>query len=113
MTQGQFYRVCASFSFPSQGRLLDSWALSRTTPVATAKPRSTIADLPSFYGTRDCKNSNSGTVCYVVENSLFRIGAKNTAECQVLSPSGHKKTNKTPDLTRDYNSNDIAHGSII
>jgi len=67
----------------------------------------------SVVGTRDCKNLNSGTMCYVVENSLFRIGAKNTAENQVLSPSSHKKTNKTPDLTRDDNSNDIAHGSII
>ena len=66
MTQGQFYRVCASFSFPSHGRSLDSLALSRTTPVATAKPRSTIVDLPSFYGIVQelppgrCENSKIG-----------------------------------------------------
>jgi len=43
-----------------------------------------------------------------------RIGAKNTAKNQLLSPSGgHKKSKKIPDLTRGGNSNDIAHGSII
>ena len=50
MTQTEFDRVCASSSFPGHGRSLDPLALLRTTPVETAKARSPIVDIPSFYG---------------------------------------------------------------
>ena len=54
-----------------------------------------------------------GVLCTRVVENYSRIGAKSTAKKEPLSPSGAIKNKKPPDLTREGNSNDLAHVSII